>query len=335
VNTATHPTFTIHGDPLNEVHQFTYLGSTLTSDCNLDNEVQQRVKLASAAFGRLSHRVFLNHNLITTTKIAVYKAICISILLYGCETWTPYRRHIKALEAFHKRCLKSILGIRWWHKVTHVETRHRATEIETAKHMLLRRQLRWIGHVIRMPSNRLPRRLLYGELLNGQRMPGGPKLRYMDHIRRILNKSNIPISDLEKLATDRNTWRSACASGLSTLCQVSDQAATDRRPPGITGETQQQLVPYVRSAAKCVPPSLACAATFVATSHVLYNAPSSTTKVSGLVLNIPEAFLFLSLFSVAAASASSVASQCDDDDDEKPTGFLTATDAAACWSRRS
>jgi len=63
VNSATHPTFTIHGDALNEVHQFTYLGSTLTSDCNLDNEVQQRIKLASAAFGRLSHRVFLNHNL--------------------------------------------------------------------------------------------------------------------------------------------------------------------------------------------------------------------------------------------------------------------------------
>ena len=60
-------------------------------------------------------------------------------------------------------------------------------------------------------------------------MPGGPKLRYRGHIRRILNKSNIPISDLEKLATDRDTRRSACASGLSTLCQVSDQAAADRR----------------------------------------------------------------------------------------------------------
>ena len=91
--------------------------------------------------------------------------------------------------------------------------------------MLLQRQLHWIGHVIRMPSNRLPRRLLYGELLNGKRMPGGPKLRYVDHIRRIMNKSNIPISDLEKLTADRDTWRSACASGLSTLCQVSDQAA--------------------------------------------------------------------------------------------------------------
>ena len=56
------------------------------------------------------------------------------------------------------RCLKSILGIRWWHKVTHVETRHRAADIDTAEHILLQRQLRWIGHVMRMSSNRLPMR---------------------------------------------------------------------------------------------------------------------------------------------------------------------------------
>ena len=52
------------------------------------------------------------------------------------------------------------------------------------EHILLQRQLRWVGHAIRMTSNRLPRRLLYGELLNGQRMLGDPTLRYMDHIRR-------------------------------------------------------------------------------------------------------------------------------------------------------
>ena len=149
VNTssAAHPTFTVHGDSLNDVHQFTYLGSILTSDCDLNNEIQQRVKLASAAFGRLSHRVFLNRNLAIATKIAVYKAICISILLYGCESWTPYRRHIKTLEAFHIRCLKSILGIHWWHKVTHVEIRHKAAGIDSAEHLLLQRQLSLRSHL--------------------------------------------------------------------------------------------------------------------------------------------------------------------------------------------
>ena len=55
-----------------------------------------------------------------------------------------------------------------------------------------------------------------GNLVNGQRLPGCPKLRYMDHIRRILNKCNISTVELEQLSTDRDTWKSACASGLET-----------------------------------------------------------------------------------------------------------------------
>ena len=123
----------------------------------------------------------------------------------------------------------------------------------------------------------------YSELLNGQRMPGpgGAKLRYMDHIRRILNKSNIPISDLEKLATDRHTWRSACASGLSTLCQVSDQAATDRR-----SRRHQRRNPTA-TGPKCPQCSRVCASEFGLRSHlrshisrhVLHNAPSSTDVI--------------------------------------------------------
>ena len=53
-------------------------------------------------------------------------------------------------------------------------------------------------------------------------------------------------------------------------------------PAGTTGAAQQQLVPDVRIAAECVLPSLACAATFVATSHILYNAPSSTNVIVGV-----------------------------------------------------
>jgi len=103
---ASQPSFTVHGDALNTTQHFTYLGSILASDLDLFHEIQQRIKLASSAFGRLGHRVFFNHNLSVATKVAVYKAICISILLYGCESWVPYRRHIKALEAHQIRCLK-------------------------------------------------------------------------------------------------------------------------------------------------------------------------------------------------------------------------------------
>ena len=79
------PTFYISGDQVGLTEQFTYLGST----CDLTAEIQHRVNLASASFGRLSKRVFTNRDLSTCTKMAVYNAICVSTLLYACEGWTP------------------------------------------------------------------------------------------------------------------------------------------------------------------------------------------------------------------------------------------------------
>jgi len=59
------------------------------------------------------------------------------------------------------------VGVRWWHRITHTEIHHTA-KIESVERLMLQRQLRWLDHVIRMPSNEIPRRLLSGELLLGQ-----------------------------------------------------------------------------------------------------------------------------------------------------------------------
>ena len=54
-------------------------------------------------------------------QVAVYRAVVLTSLLYGSETWTCYRRHIKKLDQFHLRCLRRILDIRWEDRVTNQE----------------------------------------------------------------------------------------------------------------------------------------------------------------------------------------------------------------------
>ena len=162
-------------------------------------------------------------NLTIHTKIVVYDAVVISTILYGCETWVPYRHHIRLLESFHIRRLQLILGIHWWHKVTHSEIRSRAG-IPTIESILLHRQLRWLGHVIRMPHSRLPHCVLYGQLLLSHRSVGGQKKRFNDHIKSILKKCNIPFSWLENLASNRST----CAFGMSYFDDEYDRAAVLR-----------------------------------------------------------------------------------------------------------
>ena len=220
--------FHVEGAPLANVDRFTYLGSVLSKAHDLTDDVQRRVHLASAAFGKLSHRVFLNRDLTVKTKVAVYRAVCISTLVYGCEAWLAYRRHIKILERFHISCLQQILRLHWRDKVPHTEIRQRA-DCPSMEAIIAERQLRWTGHVIRMPSNRLPRRALYSELAEGRRSAGGQFKRFSDKLKTTLKKSGLDPAQLEATATDRAGWRGACRSGIAHLQSGLDRGAEERR----------------------------------------------------------------------------------------------------------
>ena len=80
------PHIIIGESELKTVHQFTYLGCTITSDAKIDKEVDNRLAKANSAFGRLYKRVWNNKHLKKGTKISVYKAAILTILLHGSES---------------------------------------------------------------------------------------------------------------------------------------------------------------------------------------------------------------------------------------------------------
>ena len=85
---------------------FKYLGSVISSDGSLDKEIGARICKASQALGRLKSRVLNQRNIRQSTKLKVYRTVVLTSLLYGCETSTLYRRHLKQLERFHMRSLR-------------------------------------------------------------------------------------------------------------------------------------------------------------------------------------------------------------------------------------
>ena len=194
--------------------KFTYLSSILTSDCSLDAEINSKINKASAAFSRIRKTVLLNHNLRLQTKIAVYRAFCLNVLLYGCETLALYSKHVKLLDTFHMRCVKTVLGLTWRDKVPHTELLAR-TGLQSIEDMLLKNQLRWAGHVYRITQERYPRRVLYGQLAEGIRPAHGPKKRYKDHIKKTMKSFGIDSTTLESSSSDRNAWRSMCHDGAN------------------------------------------------------------------------------------------------------------------------
>ena len=208
------PDITINDTALKITNQFVYLGAVISADCSADVEINSRISKALAAFSKIRDTVIKNHSLRLATKISVYRAICISVLLYGSETVTLYARHLKLLERTHIRCLKEILGLTWRDRVPHVDILRRAglTSIECT---IARNQLRWAGHVYRMPEHRYPKMILYGQLTEGKRPPHGPKMRYKDRLKKTMKAFNLPPENFEREAGDRSSWRTVCSRGAA------------------------------------------------------------------------------------------------------------------------
>ena len=190
---GTEPSISIDDATLKNVENFTYLGSCLSSDASLDKEIAIRLSKASNSFGRLRPRVWNERGLKEETKIAVYRAVVLSSLLYGCEPWTCYRRHLKKLDQFHLRCLRKILGNTWMNKVSNQDALRREN-LPGLEALITKAQLQWSGHVMRMENSRLSKQVFCSELAMGKRKQGGQRKRYKDCLKKILTCLQYPHS---------------------------------------------------------------------------------------------------------------------------------------------
>ena len=150
----------VDGNKLNYVLEFTYLGSTVLSNGCIDDEIQRRMAKTNASFGRLRQKLWNNHRVSMRVKGKIYRAIVLSTLLYGAEAWTVYKRQVKKLHVFMMRHLRSIMRITWMDKVTNKDILER-TGLPSMEDLLIRKTLRWIGHLMRMSPDRLPKQIIY------------------------------------------------------------------------------------------------------------------------------------------------------------------------------
>lgn len=221
------PTISVGNSTLATVDQFTYLGSVLSNSSRVDNDIAARLAKASTAFGKLQTRLWNEHGITLQTKLAVYRAVVMSTLLYGSEAWTLYRHHVKRLDQFHMRCLRKIAHIRWQDKIPNTEVL-RICNMTGIEAVVIGTQLRWVGHVSRMPDDRIPKQVFYAELPDAPRPLGRPLLRYRDTLKANLRACGMK-TDFLQLTLDRPKWRHTCQKGTSLFESSRIEQLTDKR----------------------------------------------------------------------------------------------------------
>ena len=91
-------------------------------------------------------------------------------------------------------------------KVTNKDILER-TGLPSMEDLLIRKNLRWTGHLMRMSPDRLPKQVLYSQLSSGHRNRGRPRLRFKDTIKRNLKMRDIKIDSWTSLSQQRDKWR--------------------------------------------------------------------------------------------------------------------------------
>jgi len=80
----------------------------------------------------------------------------------------------------------------------------------------MKSQLRWLGHVVRMEDERIPKYLLYGQCSQGSRKVGRPLLRYKDKVKANIKALGL-IDDWENLCHNRAGWRATLFDSLNVF----------------------------------------------------------------------------------------------------------------------
>ncbi len=140
---------------------------------------------------------------VRSVKMQFFQCIVMSVLLYSGETWAVVKQHISPLAVFQMNCLRRICGISLRDHVPNVVILNRCNTVSVA-FQLQGKRLRWLGHVSRMPNDRLPKKLLFGEV-KGLRPPGRPRSSLNDVAIR--DCQNCRISRPYRDAQDRLLWR--------------------------------------------------------------------------------------------------------------------------------
>jgi hypothetical protein len=208
INTTQTDKLTIRDTEVENVEQFTYLGSIISTTGGTDEDIKARKRKAQQAFAMLKS-VWRSTTLRTSTKLRLFNSNVKYVLLYGSETWREPASSIKALQVLLNRCLRTILGVRWPDTISNKEL-WRKTKQQPIN--LTIRSRRW-------KANNITKQALEWNP-QGNRKRGRLKNSWSRGIISDLQAINTTWGEAKRKAQDRTRWKETVVALCPPLNEV-------------------------------------------------------------------------------------------------------------------
>jgi hypothetical protein len=91
------------------VEEFKYLGTTITNQNFVQEEIKSSLKSGNACFNSVQN-LFFSSLLSKNLKIKIHTTVIFPVVLYGCETWSLTLREERRLRVFENMVLRRVFG---------------------------------------------------------------------------------------------------------------------------------------------------------------------------------------------------------------------------------
>ena len=202
--TTNSKTLKLDGHNIEWINNFRYLGSMTFSR---ETDIKARKSQAWKAFWKMKN-IWKSTMIVIYLKINIFRATCLSVLLYVSETWIITGEVEKTLNSFTTSCYRIMLNIKQLNKISN-NTVYKTVKQEPLTQTIQRRQLRFIGHCLRRNTNELSNiYAIYTPKAGHSKLKRGrPRFHYHGYIASLINNNRPPTTDeIRKTAANRERW---------------------------------------------------------------------------------------------------------------------------------
>ena len=200
-NVHVRPTPVLVGSSVLEVvDEYIYLGQTVRlGRSNFEKEVNRRIQLGWAAFGKL--REIFSSKIPQCLKTKVFDQCVLPVMTYGTETWSLTMGLLRKLRITQRAMERAMLGVSLRDRLRNEYIRKR-TKVTDIALRICRLKWQWAGHIARRTDGRWGGKVLEWRPRTGKRSVGRPPTRWSDDLVRCAG------SGWMRKARDRSLWKS-------------------------------------------------------------------------------------------------------------------------------
>ena len=158
------------GQVYNQTNDFVYVGGSVNQNADLSIEVDRRVRNVWCSFRKYTFELYDRPSASLELKTQMPRAEVLETILYGCVTWSPCACHYDTLCRAQHRFLTRCIGWRKHkradHPISSLDTLLK-TGSESIEAAGRRRRILFAGFVARMEDTRLPKCVIFGEIVGG------------------------------------------------------------------------------------------------------------------------------------------------------------------------